>query len=133
MTWFLRSLVAASALLAGCYETPAPECGFACDFGTSETCSAGYTCRPDNLCKRSDVADGFSCPDTPDAIDGAVADGPVIDGPVIDGPVIDGPVTDAPVIDAPVIDAPVIDAPVIDAPAIDAPPIDAPDDASPDA
>ncbi len=112
--------------LAACdacgFPTPNAVCAFTCDFGTgNDECLPGYSCRPDNLCKRDDLADNFACPDTPATIDGAVADAPVIDAPTVDAPVVDASVIDAPDIDAQVIDAPAIDAPAIDAPAIDAP------------
>jgi hypothetical protein len=111
------SLVLGSAALAACYKTPTPECAFACELGGSEVCPDGYTCRPDGLCKREGIADGFACPDTVDAsIDTATIDTP-IDVPMIDA------------IDATPIDA--IDAAMIDA-AVDAP-TDAPTDAPIDA
>ncbi len=137
------SIVAAGAL-AGCYKTPDRECAFACEFGGSELCPDGYTCRADNLCKRDDVADSFACPDisvdaspTVDApTDAADPDAAQIDAAQIDAAAIDAAVdapTDAPiVIDAPVIDAPTIDALMIDALLPDAP-VDAPTDAEPDA
>jgi hypothetical protein len=117
----MNRLVTASlfASLAACYQTPAPECAFACS-ATSSACPADYTCRPDGLCKRTGVPDDFTCP----------GDDPAVDAPVIDTPnPIDA--TDAPEIDA--VDAmEEIDAPDIDAPEIDAP-VDAAIDAAVDA
>jgi hypothetical protein len=134
------ALLACVALASACYSTPTPECTFACSAATGGACPDGYTCRPDNVCKREGVADDFACPDIGGSPDGQI-DSPIdadIDSPIdadidapIDAPDIDAPDIDAP-IDAPDIDAPDIDAPDIDAP-IDAPDIDAPIDAEPDA
>jgi hypothetical protein len=107
--------VAAAAVLAGCYKTPNPECAFACELGGAESCPDGYTCRADNLCKREDVPDSFSCPDTP--VDAPVAIDAETDAPSIDAP------TDAAEIDTAMIDA--VDATVD---AVDAT-VDAPVDA----
>ena len=68
------SIVAAGAL-AGCYKTPDRECAFACEFGGSELCPDGYTCRADNLCKRDDVADSFTVQELEAAI--AFYDSPI--------------------------------------------------------
>ncbi len=104
--------------LAACYQTPSPECAFACESGGDESCPTDYTCRADNICRRVGVPDSFACPDLPR--DAAVTDTGT-DAP-IDVAEIDAP-TDA------AIDG--IDAASIDA-AVDAA-TDAPTDAATDA
>jgi hypothetical protein len=128
----LASLLASAAAFAtACYKTPQPECAFACEFGGTDSCPSGYSCRPDNLCKLEGIADGFACPDT---VDAASVDTP----PSIDAPMIDAAV-DAAQIDAAIdaaTDAAIIDVPMIDVALPDAPtdaPDDAPTDAEPDA
>jgi len=122
-TTFLSSSALAAALaglaLVGCYKTPDPECALACEFGAAAACPETYTCRPDGLCKRDDVADNFACPNLPGGIDAASIDGADIDAPSIDGAMIDGAIIDGATIDAAIDAAPPIDA--IDA----APPVDA--------
>lgn len=70
-------------LLAGCYETPLPECAFSCS--QSGDCPSGYSCRADDWCKRDDVDDEFLCaPAQPDATspDAAATDAAPPDGAV---------------------------------------------------
>lgn len=73
----MRALALALALslagLAGCYDTPRPDCAFTC--GQDGACPAGYVCATDGWCKRADLPDDQVCegaaplPDaaTPDA------------------------------------------------------------------
>jgi len=98
-TTFLTSSALTAALaglaLVGCYKTPDPECALACEFGAAAACPDSYTCRPDGMCKRNDVADNFACPNLPGGIDAAVLDGADIDAASIDGAIIDAPMIDA--------------------------------------
>lgn len=71
----MRSLLIAGALLAcaalaGCYDTPRPDCAFLCAEG--DVCPEGYFCAGDGWCKRDGVAEDFMC--TLPIPDAAVAD-----------------------------------------------------------
>ena len=68
MRLVLAALVAFGA--AGCFDTPTPECAFAC--GPGGDCPDGYRCAPDNLCKRDDVDDEFDCPGIDAPVDAGV-------------------------------------------------------------
>ncbi len=63
----LRGALALLAVaLPGCYDTPRPECAFACS--ADGDCPGGYSCRADTWCKRDDIPDDFECaPPLPDA------------------------------------------------------------------
>lgn len=70
-----------AALIAACYQTPQPECAFACD--SDGLCPDGYSCRADSLCRRTDVPDDFACPN----VSQLDADTPVPDSADPDGPI----------------------------------------------
>lgn len=99
LLWSFPLLVALLATpLAGCYETPQPECAFYC--GADNACPDGYRCAGDGWCKRMDVDEGFACGVVPS--DAGTADAAPIDATTADAAVIDAtPVDAAPVDGAP--------------------------------
>jgi hypothetical protein len=64
-----------TAVLAGCYSPPEPDCGFVC--GAGNACPADYTCAADHHCQRNGAPASVSCGPPPadaavDAIDAPV-------------------------------------------------------------
>jgi hypothetical protein len=67
----LALLVALSRVIAGCYEVPEPDCGFAC--GPSGACPDGYLCASELRCHRIGTPPTLVCnPPADAAIDGQV-------------------------------------------------------------
>ena len=64
MSKLLRvALLGCSLLTFSCFETPKPDCAFAC--GAGQNCPEGYHCSGDGWCKRDGVADDLSCSSVP--------------------------------------------------------------------
>jgi hypothetical protein len=97
----LRRFLVLSMLLAGCYETPKPDCLFLC--GAGDACPDGYQCAAtDNRCHRVESGGGLAVCTEPLPIDAA---GP-IDSSLFDASSIDASLVDATPIDsAPAPDA----------------------------
>ena len=99
----LGSLVLA---LTGCYETPRPNCAFACGPAPDFACPDGYACQDDNICHlmRSDnrIAE---CDPEIDASSGIDSSLPILDAADVDAPPVDASPADASPADAAPIDA----------------------------
>jgi hypothetical protein len=99
--------------LVGCFETPKPNCSFAC--GPGDSCPDDYACQPDGVCHLMRPGGRI-----------AECDVPILDAPAADAP---SPPADArPAVDAdetpdadlgtdaaPTFDAPVDATPIVDA------------------
>ena len=72
-------VVLAGAVIAACYDVPAPDCGFLC--GPNNACPDGYSCTPVQRCRRIDAPLTVVCTAT-DVDAGPGPGSPPLDAPI---------------------------------------------------